>query len=110
MRYNYYKFTEELNDKIDHGKCTFNRELYVIQQFRETGIINYKFKPIDKNLKINIERTNKKKDSVNKYFSKKCSVGDRAILLVNTKEYNKARFYKGHMFIIESIDGLINNI
>lgn len=36
--------------------------------------------------------------------------GDRAILLINNLEINKLGFYKGHMFNVESVDGLIDGI
>jgi len=115
-----------INKEIVLGKCRFQNTdtIELLNYHRENHClpVGTMFNEVDENLLINICFTNRKRFEINKRLSidtrnieKKynryknnliISVGDHAILTYNTGE-----FFKGHLFIVESVgDGLVNGL
>ena len=107
--FNYFKFTdEEMIEKIKLGKCRYDMETYLMLRHLEEfkNLDGYTFKPIDKKLPVNIVWTNKMKDTINGYFSKKLSVGDKFIL---KSHYTEFKMFKGYMGVVENFDNKLVN-
>lgn len=117
-----YKYTEcdflgEICDfsikqsKLVLGRCRYTDQhtINVLEFYRKNrrfpkGTV---FKKIDPLLGDNIVFTNKKRDAINKLFSKKLVVGDRFIL---EEHYHKEKFFKTFRGIVEKIENTTEGI